>query len=117
MIDSTQFGEITIDGKTYDHDVVILSDGKVKKRKKKLSKKVYGTSHTVSLDEIKSFFEKGVPILIVGCGQQGILKLSEEAEAYLEKHQVEVQAVPTPLAVRLFNKTPDPKMGLFHITC
>jgi hypothetical protein len=34
-----------------DHDGVICLSGKVKKRKKKLSKEQYGTSHTVSLAE------------------------------------------------------------------
>jgi hypothetical protein len=48
-IDRTQFGSITIDGKVFEHDVLIRLGGQVEKRKKKLSKAVYGTSHTVSL--------------------------------------------------------------------
>ena len=47
-IDSTIFGAITIDGKTYDHDVVVRLSGDVVKRKKKLSKRLYGTSHVLS---------------------------------------------------------------------
>lgn len=57
-IEGTSFGNITIDGKTYDHDVVIRLDGNIVKRKKKLSKKLYGTSHMVSKDEAK-FVSKG----------------------------------------------------------
>ena len=49
-IDNTVFGSITIDGQTYSHDVIIRLSGKVEKRKKKLSKKIFGTSHTISLD-------------------------------------------------------------------
>jgi hypothetical protein len=41
-IDGTTFGTITIDGKTYEHDVIIRLSGEVVKRKKKLSKKYYG---------------------------------------------------------------------------
>ena len=44
-IERTTFGTITIDGKTYEHDVIIRLSGEVAKRKKKLSKKYYGTSH------------------------------------------------------------------------
>jgi hypothetical protein len=44
-IDSTTFGTITIDGKTYEHDVVVRLSGEIVKRKKKLSKRLYGTSH------------------------------------------------------------------------
>ena len=58
-IDRTEFGEITIDGKTYEHDVIIRLSGEVVKRKKKLSKRLYGTSHIVSKDEAKFVFEKG----------------------------------------------------------
>ena len=57
-IDRTEFGEITIDGKTYEHDVIIRLSGEVVKRKKKLSKRRYGTSHIVSKDEAKFVFEK-----------------------------------------------------------
>ena len=39
-IDGTVFGAITIDGKTYEHDVVVRLSGEVVKRKKKLSKKL-----------------------------------------------------------------------------
>jgi hypothetical protein len=42
-IDGTTFGSITIDGKTYDHDVIVRLSEKVEKRKKKLSKRIYGT--------------------------------------------------------------------------
>jgi hypothetical protein len=65
-IDHTAFGEITIGGKTYEHDVVIRLSGEVVKRKKKLSKRLYGTSHIVSKDEAKFVFEKGCRQLILG---------------------------------------------------
>jgi hypothetical protein len=53
-IERTTFGTITIDGKTYEHDVIIRLSGEVVKRKKKLSKKYYATSHVLSKDEAKS---------------------------------------------------------------
>ena len=36
-IEGTTFGTITIDGKTYEHDVIIRVSGVVAKRRKKLS--------------------------------------------------------------------------------
>ena len=59
-IEGTTFGTITIDGKTYEHDVIIRLSGEVVKRKKKLSKKYYGTSHVLSKDEAKFVFERGM---------------------------------------------------------
>jgi hypothetical protein len=68
-IENTTFGSITVDGKTYEHDVLIRLSGEVVKRKKKLSKKYYGTSHVLSKDEAKFVFERGCNQLIVGSGQ------------------------------------------------
>ena len=65
-IDGTVFGAITIDGKTYEHDVVVRLSGEVVKRKKKLSKKLYGTSHVLSEDEAKFLFEKGCDQVVIG---------------------------------------------------
>jgi hypothetical protein len=87
-IDSTTFGTITIDGKTYEHDVVVRLSGEVVKRKKKLSKKLYGTSHVLSEDEARFLFEKGCDQVVIGSGQ-GNVHLSPEAEASsLEKRHV-----------------------------
>src|SRR5438552_5876915 len=84
-IERTTFGTITIDGKTYEHDVIIRLSGEVARRKKKLSKKYYGTSHVLSKDEAKFVFENGCEQLILGSGQMGNVHLSPEAEAYLAK--------------------------------
>ena len=50
-IENTTFGTITMDGKTYEHDVVVRLSGEVVKRKKKLSKKYYGTSHILRKED------------------------------------------------------------------
>ena len=70
-IDKTKFGSITIEGDVFEHDVLILHDGKVRKRKKKLSKAIYGTSHTISLDEAKYIYDEDEDAdrLIIGTGQ------------------------------------------------
>ncbi len=116
-IENTTFGTITIDGKTYEHDVLIRLSGEVVKRKKKLSKKYYGTSHVLSKEEAKFVFERGCNQLIVGSGQMGNVRLSPEAEAYFEKKDCKVLLQPTPDAIQVFNKSHAKKVGLFHVTC
>ena len=116
-IERSTFGTITIDGKTYEHDVVIRLSGEVMKRKKKLSKKYYGTSHLLSKKEAKFVFEKGCEQLIVGSGQMGNVRLSPEAEAYFAKKGCKVQLQPTHKAIHLFNGSKARKVGLFHVTC
>jgi hypothetical protein len=116
-IEGTKFGSVTIDRKTYQHDVVIRLSGEVIKRKKKLSKKYYGTSHVLSKDEAKFVFEKGCEQLIIGSGQIGNVHLSPEAEAYFAKKGCKVLLQPTPEAIDVFNKSHAKKIGLFHVTC
>ena len=117
QIESTTFGTITIDGKTYEHDVVVRLSGEVVKRKKKLSKKYHGTSHVLSKDEAKFVFEKGCEHIIVGSGQEGNVQLSPEAEAYFAKKGCKVLLQPTPEAIHVFNRSHAKKIGLFHVTC
>jgi hypothetical protein len=92
-------------------------DGSVEKRKKKLSKKVYGTSHTISLEEAEYVYEEGAELLIVGTGQYGRTELSGEAETYFNKHGCRVMAESTPRAIHTWNTTGEKAIGLFHVTC
>jgi hypothetical protein len=116
-IDGTEFGSITIEGDVLEYDVIIRLNGKVKKRKKKLSKAVYGISHTISLDEAKYVYDKGAKQLIIGAGQYGNVALSDEAATYFEGKECQVKLLPTPEAIRFWNKAEGAVIGLFHVTC
>jgi hypothetical protein len=116
-IDQTSFGSITIEGKEFEHDVLIRMNGQIEKRKKKLSKAIYGTSHVLSLDEARYVYEKGTKQLIIGSGQYGNVKLSDEAASYFERKHCLVDLWPTPEAIGAWNKAEGPVIGLFHVTC
>ena len=117
VIDGTAFGSITIDGVDFGHDVLIRLDGQVKKRKKKLSKAIYGTSHTISLDEARHVYEEGAERLIIGTGQYGLVGLSDEAVDYFERHGCRVDLLPSPEAMGAWNTAQGAVIGLFHVTC
>jgi hypothetical protein len=116
-IDDTKFGSITIEGEKIRHDVLIRLNGDVEKRKKKLSKALYGTSHVISLDEAKHIYQDGAEHLIVGTGQSGLVTLSAEAGAYFERKACFVELLPTPQALEVWNRAEGAVIGLFHITC
>jgi hypothetical protein len=116
-IERTVFGSITIDRRVFEHDVLIRLSGQVEKRKKKLSKAVYGTSHVLSLAEAKHVYEQGARRLIIGSGQEGTVHLSEEAVAYFGRKQCRVELLPTPEAIQAWNDTEGAVIGLFHVTC
>ncbi len=117
IIDGTKFGSITIEGKKIEHDIVIRLNGDVEKRKKKLSKALYSTSHIISLDEAKHVYEDGAERLIIGAGQSGLVTLSPEAKAYFKRQACRVELLPTPKALQVWNKAKGAVIGLFHVTC
>ena len=118
-IEATRFGSITLGGVVYEHDVVVRPDATVRRRKKKLSKAVYGTSHTISLAEAKYVYEQGerAERLIIGGGQYGRVELSPEAAAYLARKRCDVVLLPTPEVIATWNEAKGKVIGLFHVTC
>src|SRR4029450_5019945 len=95
-IDRTQFGSVTIDGETITHDVIIRLGGRGGEGKEKLSKAVYGTSHTISLAEAEHLYQKGAERLLIGAGQEGRVELSDEAAGYFARKRCRVELLETP---------------------
>jgi hypothetical protein len=116
-IDDTWFGSITVEGERYEHDIIIRLSGKVRKRNKQLSKAVYGTSHKISLVEIKDLYRDRTERLIIGTGQEDQVRLSAEAAEYLEKRGCKVDLWPTSKAIKRWNEAEGKVLGLFHVTC
>ncbi len=116
-ISHTSFGSITIFGERYEHDVVIRLNGKVEKRKKKLSKQVFGTSHVIALAEAEQVYEQGAEALLVGTGQSGLVGLSPEAEAFFREKGCALELLPTPEAILRWNEMEGRLIALFHVTC
>src|SRR6266545_4324564 len=92
-IDRFTFGSIRIDGVTYEHDVVITG-GRVGKRKKKASKPFRGAfGHTpVSIEE-------NIPwdcrCLVVGTGADGALPVMDEVKQEASRRDVDLLTIPT----------------------
>lgn len=116
-IDATSFGSITVKGKTFENDVLIRLGGNIEKRRKKLSKKVYGTSHKISLAEVKYIYEKGAEEVIIGTGQTGYVKLSKKARKFFEEKNVKAKLLRTPKAIKTWNKSKGRIIAMFHVTC
>jgi hypothetical protein len=116
-IDTTGFGFIVIESQRFEKDVVIEPSRNIRKRRKKLSKRRYGTSHIISLDEAQNIYQDGIEWLIIGTGQNDLVRLSPEAEAFFAERGCQVQLLATPEAIRAWNRAAGRGIGLFHITC
>ncbi len=116
-IEKTKFGSIIIDGEKYENDILIRLNGKVKKRRKKLSREIYGTSHIISLAEAEFVYETGAENIVIGTGQSGMVKLSDEAAEFFKQKECRPVLFPTPEAIHVWNDMKGSSIGLFHITC
>lgn len=116
-IERTAFGSINLGGEVYRHDIVIALDGTVRQRSKQLSKRVYGTSHRISLVEARDVDEAGCELLLIGSGQFGRVGLSSEAQDYFDSRGVAVEILPTPAAAQRWNDLTAKAVALFHVTC
>ncbi len=111
MINHYEFGSITIDGKRYDHDVIIFK-GEVRSWWRE-------TSHNVSIKDIESLAKAGPKIIVFGTGASGVMKVSREAEDYLRQNGIKVLILKTSDAVKKFNElSADPNTAAaIHLTC
>ncbi len=110
-INGTKFGEITINGKPYDSDMTVYWNGKVSYRTKE---------HTIEAGEFVAVLRSGPEILVVGTGEEGIVKIAPEVNQLAGYKNIKVYAEKTPKAVEVFNAFSEQGkkvVGIFHVTC
>jgi len=117
ILDGTGFGWIDVGEERISHDILIHLDGEVTKRKKQLSKEIYGTSHIISQAEAEFIYEDGAQELLIGAGHFGRVRLSPEAADFFQEKSFPVTILTTPQAVKAWNESKEKIIGLFHITC
>jgi hypothetical protein len=110
------FGSIELDGREYDHDVVI-EGGRVRRRSKKPSKPYrQQLGHTpLSVDEDLPW---GGSRLIIGTGVHGSLPVMPEVSQEAGRRGVDLTAVPTEDACRLVTSLDSREVhAVLHVTC
>ncbi len=109
------FGSVEIDGEFYEKDIVV-SGGRVEKRKKKRSKHLkekYG--HTpLSLAENIPWDCK---TLIIGTGESGALPVLDEVKTEAEKRGVTLIITKTEEACHALEKAGSRTNAVLHLTC
>ncbi len=117
-IDSTEFGNVTIDGKKYNQ-VLIIGDMIMQRDYEKL-KELFGTSHKIGDWELEELLKQNPEIIIIGTGQDGAMEIDRELIEDFKKKNIEVIAEITPKAIEIYNEKK--KQGkrinaLIHTTC
>ena len=109
------FGSIEIDGKTYEHDVV-LDGGRVRKRRKGPSKSLrarYGHTPLSLAEDIPWSGRR----LVVGSGAAGALPVMEDVVEEASRRGIELIVLPTPQAIRKLEKAGKHTNAILHVTC
>jgi hypothetical protein len=112
---SFSFGSITIDGKQYDHDVVI-DRGKIRKRNKQPSKPLAASfGHTpLSAREAIPWECKR---LVIGTGFCGRLPIADEVVAEAKRLGVTLVAKPTAEVLADLEGDSRGTNAILHVTC
>ena len=115
QIEKFSFGQITIDGVTYEHDVVI-DHGKVRKRNKKPSKRfrdAYAHTPLSSAEEIPWTCRR----LVIGTGTYGNLPVMEDVMQEAVRRNLDLVLLPTGEAVKALRKASPHTNAILHVTC
>ncbi len=110
------FGEIEVEGKLYDHDIVIDA-GTVRKRDKKGSK-VYREQYGHTPLSARETIPWGGDRLLVGTGSYGSLPLAPDLLDEAARRGVEIVALPTPEVLSLIEGLDAHDVfAVVHVTC
>jgi len=112
-IENYSFGHIKIDGKNYDHDVIIFPEKVLAPWQRK-------EGHSLSLDDLKAVIDYKPNVLIIGTGAYGVLKIPNETLEAIKKLHIQCFHMLTFKAYKLFNEymaKGSNVVGAFHLTC
>ena len=111
-----RFGQVELDGKTYERDVVV-EGGRIHRRKKRASKpywEAYGHTPLTLHEEIPWHCRR----LIVGTGVEARLPIEQDVLDEAARRGVELVALPTDEACRELSQSDQADTAaILHVTC
>lgn len=114
MIEAYSFGTMTINGRAYTKDVMIMPDGGI------VCPWIRNTGHELQRADIKAVIRSMPNILVAGTGAYGRMTIIPGLDADLRARGIQLIAEPTQDAVVTFNtlkEKPEIVAGCFHLTC
>jgi hypothetical protein len=114
MIEACAFGTMTVAGRTYRSDLMILPDGQIIDHWRRQS------GHRLCMADIQPMVAVQPVIIIAGTGIFGLMRPQSELEPMLGQHRIQLVALKTKIAANEFNrlkKAGEKVAGCFHLTC
>ena len=111
-IESYQFGEIVIDGITYQKDVIIFPDHIVANWRRE-------QGHSLNMIDLQKVIANKPDILIIGTGKFGRMQIPPETLAKLEEIYIEVIPLKSEQACEVYyqRKSDGRVIAAIHLTC
>jgi hypothetical protein len=112
MIDSYSFGKIMIDGKMFTSDVIIFPDRVDDSWWRK-------NGHLLQKEDLTEIIKHDLEVLIVGTGDNGLMKVTDETRRFLESRGIELISEETRKACDTYNNLLGRKriIAALNLTC
>ena len=109
------FGSVSVDGVSYDHDLII-DRGKIRKRRKAASKRFrggYGHTPLSIAEDIPWRCRR----LVIGTGAGGALPVMKQVRDEARRRNVDLVILPTAEAIGVLGGTIKDTNAILHVTC
>ena len=112
MIGEYDFGQIAVDGKVYNSDLIILPDRVIANWWRQ-------EGHRLAVDDLQDVIAAEVEVLVVGTGKFGAMKVPSETVEALQAHGIQCEIAPTDQACQIFQQlhAQKPTAAALHLTC
>lgn len=112
VIDSYQFGQISIDGRQYASDVIVFPD-RVKDNWWRKS------GHQLCLEDVADVMAESPEVLIVGTGASGLVEVLPEVRQAADARGIELIVETTDKACHTYNQLccSQRVVAALHLTC
>lgn len=120
MIEEYHFGSVTIDGKTYNHDVEVRWTGEVLSWRRE-------EGHVIDVEAVRRAVEQNPETIVIGTGESGLAEVTEDAHNFIKGKGINLIIDKTEEATKTFNIIKEESeeeegeqrkvIGLFHLTC
>jgi len=120
MIEEYRFGQIVINGEKYTDDIEVRWTDEILAWK-------FRERHLIDIEEVKRAVGQNPETIIIGTGESGLAKVTNEAQKFIRESGVELIIDRTGEAIKTFNVIKEDSLeeegeqrkviGLFHLTC
>ena len=110
-VDYYSFGSISINGTSYNADLIVFPN-KIETNWWRLQ------GHLLQIADIRKIFDISPEVLIIGTGDYGYMKVSDDILEELEKRNIKYFVEKSSKAIEIFNSCKEKnKVLAIHLTC